>query len=146
MTVGLQVGVRGPVEVQERGYQSRSHSPYLPPLPAMDQAYVIPTVVDLVQAGEHVGTAGVNCGGEGGAVRPGLCPGSTDPDCGILAGTCPALEVLRSAPLVVQVWMGGGERRQGLGGGVWIRMRGSPRHVGGGRRFLGDLVLSVCRK
>ena len=25
-------------------------------------------------------------------------------------------------------------------------MRGSPRHVGGGRRFLGDLALSVCRK
>ena len=110
MTVGLQVGARGPVEVQERGYQSRSHRPYLPPLPAMDQAYVVPTVVDLVQAGEHVGTADVNCGGEEEAVRPGLCPGSTDPDCGILAGTCPALKVLRSAPLV-QVRMGGGERR-----------------------------------
>jgi len=141
VAVGLQVEVRGPAAVQERGYQSRSCSPYLPPLPATDPVYVVPTVVGSVQAGEHVGTAGVNCGGGEEVVHP----GSTDPDCGILAGTCPALNLLRSAPWV-QVWMGGDERRSGLGGGVWIRMRGSPRHVGGGRRFLGDLALSVCRK
>lgn len=110
VAVGLQVEAQGPVAVQERGYQSRSRSPYPLPHPAADPTYAVPTVVDSVQAGEHVETAGVNCGGEDEVVRSGLYPESTDPDCGILAGTCPALNLLRSAPLV-QVWVGGDERK-----------------------------------
>jgi len=110
VAVGLQVEVQEPVAVQERGYQSRSRSPYLLPYPVAGPTYAVPTVVDSVQAGEHVETAGVNFDGEDGVVRSGLCPESTDPDCGILAGTCPALNLLRSAPLV-QVWVGGDGRK-----------------------------------